>query len=368
MDTNNEYFEANEYEEGVNDVETDITQIFDNPYIVKVSYELNRNDLDEIYSRNLEDNQITDYVYDNILGNYYSNGFLALSSVGEFVLIRRFEQSIRQLEMDECYSPNLAMWLFNVRRARLPETDHDDTVIDKWLNKNIEANENQKKAVYKMLQAPDLCLIQGPPGTGKTTVIAEAIYQFVRTGNRVLVASQSNDAVDNALERLADTPEIRAIRLGQKGRKKKKTDDLNTRKFSEDEALKYYYSSLSLQISNTWLNLWSDLEQKIVEYDTDIRDAKLYYQDMSELTIEYSNVSNDIIRLRDDLNNGKIELEKANEFNMNAQNEKQQYLILVSDIKNGLSEKFYLSENQLKILETVLNPIIIEAIQQGIFH
>ena len=81
-----------------------------------------------------------------------------------------------------------------------------------------------------MLAAPDLCLIQGPPGTGKTTVIAEAIYQFVRKGDRVLVASQSNDAVDNALERLADSPEIRAIRLGQKGKRKRKVEDLSTRR------------------------------------------------------------------------------------------------------------------------------------------
>jgi KaiC/GvpD/RAD55 family RecA-like ATPase len=72
-----------------------------------------------------------------------------------------------------------------------------------------------------MIAAPDICLIQGPPGTGKTTVIAEAIYQLVTQGNRVLVASQSNDAVDNALERLADRPEIRAIRLGQKSRRKR---------------------------------------------------------------------------------------------------------------------------------------------------
>ena len=79
-----------------------------------------------------------------------------------------------------------------------------------------------------MLNAPDLCLVQGPPGTGKTTVIAEAIYQFVRDGNRVLVASQSNDAVDNALERLADSPEIRAIRLGQKGKRKSKGETPDT--------------------------------------------------------------------------------------------------------------------------------------------
>lgn len=262
---NSEYFE-DEYKENYDiineglmngdseedNLERKIYDIFENPYIVQVAYDLNSRDLDEINQSISKDEEIVDYVYNNILGNYYKDGFLALSAIGDFVLIRRFEQAIEQLERDQCYSPNLAMWLFNVRNARTPGEDNDES-IDTWLNPRIERNENQKEAVYKMLAAPDLCLIQGPPGTGKTTVIAEAIYQFVRRGNRVLIASQSNDAVDNALERLIDSPEIRAIRLGQKGRRKRKSEDSNTSKFAEDEALKYYYRALSAQVSKIGL-------------------------------------------------------------------------------------------------------------------
>lgn len=345
--------------------EEDISRAFSNPYIAQVAFELSRSDLDEISQRNLEENEIKDYVYDNVLGNYYSNGFLALSAVGEFVLINRFEQAIRQLELDECYSPNLAMWLFNVERARLPEDD--EVTVTKWLNKDIEKNENQKKAVCKMLQAPDLCLIQGPPGTGKTTVIAEAIYQFVTTGNRVLIASQSNDAVDNALERLADTPEIRAIRLGQKRRKKRTAEDLNTRKFSEDEALKYYYNALSMQISSTWLDAWQKMEQSDIQYDIDIRDAKLFNQDIAELSKLYAEKNKLLSHQRDLFNSGKKKLFEANEYNVNLQNEKQQYNIFKDNLYGGSEESFYLSENQLKILETLLNPIISRALSKGIY-
>jgi hypothetical protein len=50
-------------------------------------------------------------------------------------------------------------------------------------------------------------------------MIAEATWQFVRQGKRVLLVSQANLAVDNALERLAQSPGVRAIRLGRKGEK-----------------------------------------------------------------------------------------------------------------------------------------------------
>ena len=103
--------------------------------------------------------------------------------------------------MGKAASQGLDQWLFDIRKARLPKKI--ETIIG-WQNPDI--NEKQKEAVEKILSAPDVCLIQGPPGTGKTTVIAEAIYQFVIRNKRVLVASQANLAVDNALERLICNP------------------------------------------------------------------------------------------------------------------------------------------------------------------
>ena len=215
--------------------------------------------------------------------------------------------------MDECYSPNLAMWLFNVTRARLP-SDGDTISVDRWLNPHIAKNENQKNAVYKMLSAPDLCLVQGPPGTGKTTVIAEAIYTRSRVkGHRVLIASQSNDAVDNALERLADTPEIRAIRLGQKGKRRQRGNDLSTRKFSEDEALKFYYNALAIQVSKNWLEKWDALENNGAVYDKDIRDAKLFNYDIASLNNELASLNESHGTIRYKLDALSKEFAEANE-------------------------------------------------------
>lgn len=68
----------------------------------------------------------------------------------------------------------------------------------------LALNQSQKNAVLKALYANDLCLLQGPPGTGKTTVIAELIWQHILKDptKKLLLTSETNLAVDNALEKL----------------------------------------------------------------------------------------------------------------------------------------------------------------------
>ena len=74
----------------------------------------------------------------------------------------------------------------------------------------LKLNDSQKKSVLRGLLADDLCMLQGPPGTGKTTVIAELIWQLVRTAqdSRILLTSETNLAVDNALEKLMNEKNI----------------------------------------------------------------------------------------------------------------------------------------------------------------
>ncbi|MFN2568859.1 MAG: AAA domain-containing protein, partial [Candidatus Dormibacteria bacterium] len=88
-----------------------------------------------------------------------------------------------------------------------------------WLTEGMVANPPQDRAVglLNQLGAGQAVFIQGPPGTGKTTVIVEAIKRrLARNPNeRILVTSHSNLAVDNALERLAGTPGMRAVRVAR---------------------------------------------------------------------------------------------------------------------------------------------------------
>lgn len=346
--------------------EDDVRQEFEKPYIVKVAYDLPRDVKDRIQDYEfLNEDEEQEYVKEHYLSEYSPNGFLALSAVGDLTLIRRFELAIKSLERDDCFSPNLAAWLFNINQARLPDP-REEVHIEQWLNPDISVNDNQKEAVRKMILAPDICLIQGPPGTGKTTVIAEAIYQLVKQGNRVLVASQSNDAVDNALERLADTPEIRAIRLGQKSRKKKNID-MNSRKFSEDEALKYYYQSISLQITEKWLKPWERLENQRIECRKDARDVQNFQQDIAEYQDELGGL---MITTRDLQRNSvslRNQIQQTNQHNSRILDEKQKSHSF-ENILNGFSDsRLFLTENQLQIVESIVNPVIRKANEYGIF-
>lgn len=73
-------------------------------------------------------------------------------------------------------------------------------------------NPEQHDAISRALGS-DTSFIWGPPGTGKTFVLAEIASQFLARNARVLIASHTNIAIDNALERLA-----RSLRRQEDGR------------------------------------------------------------------------------------------------------------------------------------------------------
>jgi hypothetical protein len=86
-------------------------------------------------------------------------------------------------------------------------------------NEMLKLNDSQRKAILSALHSRDLCLLQGPPGTGKTTVIAELIWQLISQNQeqKVLLTSETNLAVDNAIEKLLNKEHtlVKPLRFGK---------------------------------------------------------------------------------------------------------------------------------------------------------
>lgn len=188
-----------------------------------------------------------------ILDRVPESGFLSISMAGDLSLVKRHQQSLRQLQEQGGYAPYLISYLFESAQVSVPERLEP---VTEWHRGDLNAA--QKEAVVKILSAPDLCLVQGPPGTGKTTVIAEAIIQLARRGQRVLLASQAHTAVDNALDRLGHDGALRVVRLARF--QDKVSED--GQPFAGDAALQRYYNALAGQTENR-LSAWQRTEQDL---------------------------------------------------------------------------------------------------------
>lgn len=224
---------------------------------------------------------------DNSWGLPPREGFLTVNIGGDFNLINIQRNAINRLLAGNSNSAELIDWLFNPENVKCPEKIEPITVTD-WNNKDIEKNENQRQAVEKMLAAPSLFLLQGPPGTGKTTVIAEAIYQFNKMGKTVFLTSQSNDAVDNALERLALDTAVRSLRM-EKNRNR--NDEENDSKESADSvALRRFFKSWAKGINSEWLDKWSELDSTLAEDQKNLRDAELAIKDSTSIAKSIENL------------------------------------------------------------------------------
>ena len=346
---------------------TDIIEAYgDNPWFLRLSYRLNQDDEDDLDAAEENGDDTESFIINNIMPGYPPTGFLACSEIGNFALIKRFRNTINNMKNGETFSPRLGEWLFNIHEARLPESEPEKNTH--WLNPDIEKNQNQKEAIEKMLNAPDVFMLQGPPGTGKTTVIAEAIYQFVTRGLRVLVSSQSNDAVDNALERLVKTPEIRAIRLDP--RKKKNFADNDSEKaaekLSEETALQFYYRSLQEKIG-TELSEWANSDKKSDEYEKDKRDLNFVNQDIADLQKNLENVNKEMLGIIEERSRLEKQFEKANDNNQQIIDEESNLRLFESFVSSPeTGTDFFLSDSQLQIVAEKLKPFLASAEQKGI--
>jgi hypothetical protein len=133
-------------------------------------------------------------------------GVLRVAMEGELAALDVQLDGLRRLREGRVANPKLTEWLFEIGKAAgITETAETDAG---W-KPALPLNPEQQGCVARAMALEDLLLLWGPPGTGKTTVIAEICAQYARAGRRVLVASQANLAVEQALGRLPASPQVR---------------------------------------------------------------------------------------------------------------------------------------------------------------
>ncbi|CAA7406684.1 unnamed protein product [Spirodela intermedia] len=83
-----------------------------------------------------------------------------------------------------------------------------------YVRSEVTLNDDQRRAIHKMLYAKDYALILGMPGTGKTSTLVHAVKALLIRGASILLTSYTNSAVDNLLLKLK-AKGIDFIRIGR---------------------------------------------------------------------------------------------------------------------------------------------------------
>lgn len=129
-------------------------------------------------------------------------------------LYERLKEALTGLSTSSKHNAESALRLFG---KVPPRAEHRELLAD-----HGELNASQIRAVALAVES-DLSFIWGPPGTGKTHTLGHCVTELIRQGERVLITSTTNAAVDQALAKLAELPETSGlfaeglvVRIGQR--------------------------------------------------------------------------------------------------------------------------------------------------------
>ena len=218
--------------------------------------------------------------------------------IGSQVQLNRYKNALVQLQFGASgnrqgnrlsAAPYLMASLFNVAQAAIPIAK-PGRQLNNEIAKLYRLNEDQGAAVEVMLAAPEIAYVQGPPGTGKTTMIAAACAHFVRSGLRVLVASQTNLAVENALERLIGDPEVRPLWLSKSDGEQKKS-----------VAVGDWYRMAADHVEGAVSNPFVTLADSFGRMESWLKRAKKLDLDWGRATLDLTKRGDDLRRLEEKL-------------------------------------------------------------------
>lgn len=140
------------------------------------------------------------------------SGILEFDAEASKSKLRREKAALERIAAGTAVRPDLRELLLEPRLSATPAQKS----VERFFHEDLDPA--KKAAVVSALGAKDFLLVQGPPGTGKTTFISELVAQSLSLNPdyRILLASQTHIALDNALARVQELcPSATLLRLGR---------------------------------------------------------------------------------------------------------------------------------------------------------
>lgn len=179
-----------------------------------------------------------------------AKGTLVLDTSLQAIARKRQERALDDVIFDRACRADLKKLLFDPSLSREPGFQESDD----YFQRNLD--DSKKEAIAAALGTEDFLVINGPPGTGKTLLITEIVLQFLRKnpGSKVLISSQTHNAVDNALEKIRlvnnNKEPLKAVRIARK----------------DDERVSNKIKDLMLdRLVETWLDKVNEKSTKYLE-------------------------------------------------------------------------------------------------------
>ncbi len=190
------------------------------------------------------------------------NGYIFENTVKQEEEKKRQQEAIRKVEYNEVQNRDLIHYLFNPKDLQGKLLNIYE--LEKIYQTDEKGNSfvyspNQTRAILNAIHREPLTVIQGPPGTGKTTVITEIVFQILHKNPdaKILITSQTNDAVDNVLDNLLEK-DIPIVRLSGIRKPKEKLE-----KHTLERKIEGWKQEVRKKAISNWKKIETDFKKKL---------------------------------------------------------------------------------------------------------
>lgn len=178
-----------------------------------------------------------------------TTGELTVDTRAALSALQRQDLALDDVRYGRAHRPDLIQLLADPSRASQARP-----VREPVLRQDLD--DDKRAALRTALGEPDLMVVQGPPGTGKTRLIAELIVQHLhqRPDSRILVASQTHAALDNALQRIRKLdPSLKLLRVARPGEERVAEEVADLRLDAQLDA----WREDAVRSGKAWLSRWA---------------------------------------------------------------------------------------------------------------